>query len=150
MNSIRERIIAEALSWVGTPYHDHACLKGVGVDCARLLEGVAKGVELIPQDWEAPLYHPNGYLHKADNVMLDTILALGGVQVSAWSAEPGDILLFQMPNTLAYGHAGILLPERRFIHAVERHTVMHHQLTGRWARALGAAVTMPGIQVTTL
>lgn len=146
MPSIREHIIAEALTWVGTPYHDNACMKGVGADCARLLEGVAKGVGLIPQDWQSPLYHPNAYLHKPDNVLLMTILSLGGVQIPAWDALPGDILLFQMPGTLAYGHAGILIADRRFVHAIERHTVANHQLAGRWARSVGTGVTMPGVE----
>lgn len=30
----RARFVATALSYVGTPYHHHGRLKGIGVDCA--------------------------------------------------------------------------------------------------------------------
>ena len=34
---MREKIVAEARSWIGTPYHNCADIKGVGVDCGMLL-----------------------------------------------------------------------------------------------------------------
>ena len=33
-DALRERVVAEALSWLGTPYAHRQRLKGVGVDCA--------------------------------------------------------------------------------------------------------------------
>ena len=35
-------IVTEARTWVRTPYHHQARLKGVGVDCAGLVIGVAR------------------------------------------------------------------------------------------------------------
>ena len=34
------RVIAIARSWLGTPYHDQASLRGVGCDCLGLARGV--------------------------------------------------------------------------------------------------------------
>ena len=36
----KEAIVAEATSWLGTPYRHQASLKGVGCDCLGLLRGV--------------------------------------------------------------------------------------------------------------
>ena len=36
----RNRIIAEARAWIGTPYCHQASLKGVGCDCLGLVRGV--------------------------------------------------------------------------------------------------------------
>ena len=36
----RERIIAAARGWLGTPYHHQASLRGVGCDCLGLVRGV--------------------------------------------------------------------------------------------------------------
>ena len=36
----RDAIVAEATSWLGTPYRHQAWLKGVGCDCLGLLRGV--------------------------------------------------------------------------------------------------------------
>lgn len=33
-------VVAEALSWVGTPYRHQAALKGLGCDCLGLVRGV--------------------------------------------------------------------------------------------------------------
>ncbi|MFL5163197.1 MAG: peptidase P60, partial [Microvirga sp.] len=37
-------ILAEARSWIGTPYRHQASLKGIGCDCLGLLRGVWRGV----------------------------------------------------------------------------------------------------------
>ena len=49
-----EAIIAEARSWLGTPWHHQASLKGVGCDCIGFVRGVAKpfvGEVVIPLDY---------------------------------------------------------------------------------------------------
>ena len=41
MNAARRaRIVATARSWLGTPYHHQASLRGVGCDCLGLVRGV--------------------------------------------------------------------------------------------------------------
>ena len=42
--AIRERIVAAARGWIGTPYRHQASLKGVGCDCLGLLVGVWREV----------------------------------------------------------------------------------------------------------
>ncbi len=40
----RDDIIAEARSWIGTPYRHQASLKGVGCDCLGLVRGVGGAI----------------------------------------------------------------------------------------------------------
>ena len=46
--SNRTDILAEARTWIGTPYHHQACAKGVGVDCGMLIVGVGVALGLMP------------------------------------------------------------------------------------------------------
>ena len=41
-------VVAEALAWLGTPYHLHAWLKGVGCDYAGLVIGVGQAAGVRP------------------------------------------------------------------------------------------------------
>ena len=49
------RVIAIARSWLGTPYHDQASLKGVGCDCLGLAWGVWREV-VGPEPFPIPPY----------------------------------------------------------------------------------------------
>ena len=40
LHASRAAVVAEAIAWLGTPYHHRARIKGVGVDCAQLALGV--------------------------------------------------------------------------------------------------------------
>lgn len=42
----RTQIIAEARTWLGTPYQHQARCKGVGADCAGVVLGVARALQL--------------------------------------------------------------------------------------------------------
>jgi len=38
----RQQIVDEARTWLGTPFHHQGRLKGVGADCAGVVDGVAR------------------------------------------------------------------------------------------------------------
>ena len=44
----RAAVVAEAMTWLRTPYHHRGRLKGVGTDCAMILAEVFEKVGLIP------------------------------------------------------------------------------------------------------
>lgn len=46
-------IVAEARSWVGTPFLHQARLKGVGVDCVGVILGVGRALDLITAEADA-------------------------------------------------------------------------------------------------
>jgi NlpC/P60 family putative phage cell wall peptidase len=53
------RVIAAARSWLSTPYHDQASLRGVGCDCLGLARGVWREV-VGPEPFPIPPYSPTG------------------------------------------------------------------------------------------
>jgi NlpC/P60 family putative phage cell wall peptidase len=53
------RVIAIARSWLGTPYHDQASLRGVGCDCLGLARGVWREV-VGPEPFPIPPYSRTG------------------------------------------------------------------------------------------
>lgn len=143
----RAAIIAEALTWEGTPYHHQACVKGVGVDCAMLLVGIARGCGRIPTDWWPVPYSPEWHYHQTTELLEQTILGLGGQKLhTIGEAPPGAILLFRFGAGQPMSHAGIVLPGAQLIHAVAPRAVIRHGLRGRWRRAVVAAYDFPGGQ----
>jgi len=121
----REAIMAEARSWIGTPYHKAACVKGAGVDCCTLLWGVYKNCGLIPEgdqiveryshDWfsntdtEKYLFRAMRYAHKvAEGVSYPTLKAL-----------PGCLALVRSSTSKLFNHGGIVMRWPHLIHAVD-------------------------------
>ena len=49
------RAAAAARSWLGTPYHDQASLRGVGCDCLGLARGVWREI-VGPEPFPIPAY----------------------------------------------------------------------------------------------
>src|ERR1700691_1077881 len=68
----RRRFIAEAFSWVGTPFRDCADVKGPNgaVDCAMLLVRCAVDAGMIPADFDPRPYQPQWLLHRDEERVL--------------------------------------------------------------------------------
>ena len=108
----REGIVAEALSWLGTPYAHRQRLKGVGVDCAQLPFAVYRACGLLGEG-ELDPYPAQGHLHRGEELYVDEVVRLGGREVA--SARPGDLLLWRYGRT--FSHGGLVLEGGRVIHA---------------------------------
>lgn len=85
------RIVAEAMSWIGTPFHPQASVKGVGCDCKGLVAGVAREIGLAEGDsWQAGLADydiqrvPVQLLSRGLSEIFDAV-------TGEW--QPGDVLL---------------------------------------------------------
>jgi len=61
----RAAVVREARSWIGTPYHNCADVKGHGVDCGMLLVRVFCDLKLCPQFDPRP-YPPDWHLHRSE------------------------------------------------------------------------------------
>lgn len=109
--AIRERIIQEAIEWLGTPFHCGSRIKGVGVDCAQLLAAVYHEVGLIAY---IPItyYPPQWFIHHDEERLL--------IEVEKYAKpievpQKGDIAIWKYAR--CYSHAGIIVDELRFIHS---------------------------------
>ena len=63
---IRNRIIAEARGWIGTPYMHQASLKGIGCDCLGLLRGVWRAIHGTEPE-PPPAYAPDWAAARKDS-----------------------------------------------------------------------------------
>lgn len=110
-DQLRQAIVAEALTWAGTPFHDRAGVKGAGVDCIHFIIRVFAAAGVI-KDFDPPVYSPQWFLHK------DEPLFLTGLEKYAHQVEmpePGDIAMFNFGRHAAHG--AIIIDHYTMIHA---------------------------------
>lgn len=108
----RKEVVAEAKSWIGTPYHHAADVKGHGVDCAMLLVRVYCDLGLIEPFDPRPYTH-DWFLHRNEERYLTSLLKLS---VEVREPNDGDVVLFRVGRCFA--HAGI-------VSRVEPLTIIH-------------------------
>ncbi len=124
----REQIVAEARSWLGTPWvHQHRT-KGVAVDCAGLVIGVARALGVVPETFDV-----QGYGRQPDGTLLDVCDAhLQRVQRA--DLAPGDVIVVAVERDPQ--HMGIVVPYRGdmlgIVHAasIARRVIEHRLLFG--------------------
>ena len=114
MVSERERVIAEAKSWIGTRYHTMARVKGAGVDCLMFLAEVYERAGVIPHV-EIPYYPQDWHLHRHDERLMDGVLKFAH---PVETPKPGDIALWKFGR--AFAHSAIVIEwPALVIHAVK-------------------------------
>jgi cell wall-associated NlpC family hydrolase len=128
---MREKIIAEARSWIGTPYHNCADIKGVGVDCGMLLVRVFVDLGLVEPFDPRPYTH-DWHMHRDEERYLNLVLPRAR---RVTTPRVGDVMLFRVGRS--YSHGGLIsrldpltiihasLPSRVVLEeAVERNAMM--------------------------
>jgi cell wall-associated NlpC family hydrolase len=114
--SQREAVVAEARSWIGTPYHNCADLKSVGVDCGMLLVRVFVDCGLVPAFDPRP-YPIDWHLHRSEERYLGFIAERAG---AVDEPQAGDVMVFRYGR--CYSHGGIVTVAKplRIVHAYYR------------------------------
>lgn len=117
LNPLREVVVREAQSWIKTPYHSNADVKGAGVDCGMLLVRVFVDTGCVPPFDPRP-YPPQWNFHqKAEKYMAwvrDRAIEVPGPD-DGREPLPGDIVLFRYG--LCFAHGGIVQDWPVIIHA---------------------------------
>lgn len=103
----REDIVAEALSWKGTPFHWQQMRKGAGCDCKGLVAGVAQELGM-PEAKSIYAAMPADASGRVDTRLL--IHGLEETMVRADRMQPGDVLLLTMAKKPQ--HLAILIHDR--------------------------------------
>lgn len=95
----RDAVVAEALTWLKTPYHHNARLKGVGVDCAQLLCAVYEAAGVVQP--VNPGYNREHHMHNREEIFVQWLERAGGHEVH----EPGlgDVALWHWGRTWSHG-----------------------------------------------
>lgn len=107
----RDAVCAEVRSWLRTPYHHQARIKGVGVDCAMLLCEVYANAGLVPFIDPAP-YPPDWWMHRGEERFL------GWVEKHAHivdTPQPGDMVVYKFGR--CFSHGGVVVGWPNIVHA---------------------------------
>lgn len=145
----RAQVVAEARTWIGTPYQHQQRLRGVAVDCIGLPLGVARALGLVEEGFDVQGYArmPDGstlmqlacrHMRRIARVDSPTLLLPGQVIVCAVDLEPSHFGI--LGN---YAHGGLSI-----IHACARATpprVIETRLMFTRALRFVAAFDLPGV-----
>lgn len=136
-------IIAEALTWLGTPYRHQGARKGVGCDCLGLVRGVWRAV--YGREPERPGPYAPDWAEAGGGDPLIEAARRHCAEKPLDEALPGDLLVFRWRPHHAAKHLGILLPGARFLHAYEQHAVTVSPLIPAWRRKVAGVFAFPEI-----
>ena len=139
----RTDIIAEARSWIGTPYRHQASLKGVGCDCLGLVRGVWRALH-----GEEPERMPAYSRDWAEASLRETLAEAGArhlVTIERDEMQAGDVLLFRWRAGLVAKHAAILTADASMIHAHDGAAVAEVAFAPWWRRRLAYVFRFPGV-----
>jgi cell wall-associated NlpC family hydrolase len=108
----RAAVVAEARTWIRTPYRHMADRKKAGVDCAMLLVRVFVDTGLV-EPFDPRPYSKTWFLHRDAELYLGHVLHYAREIFAA--PRPGDIVLCRIGRLFAHG--GIVSQWPRVIHA---------------------------------
>lgn len=111
--TVRDDIVAEARSWLGTPYRHSADIKGAGVDCAMLIVRVYADLGLIDLFDPRP-YTTDWHLHRNEELYLENTMSHCN---EVAEPEPGDLIVWQHGRT--FSHGGICTGWPTVVHAYQ-------------------------------
>lgn len=109
----RLKVATAAASWLGTPYHHQARIKGAGVDCALLLCEVYESAGIVPFVDPTP-YPQNWHIHRGAERYLGFVTKYATLSHAA--PQLGDVILFKFGR--AFSHAGIYVGSNQVIHSL--------------------------------
>ena len=110
--SLRAAILAEAKTWLGTPYHGNADVKGAGVDCGMFPLRVYSACGLIDPGFDPRPYPMQWSFHQIREKYLELVLSFG---YEVLRPLAGDLVVFKIGKS--YGHGAIVVEWPRIIHA---------------------------------
>jgi len=110
----REAVIAEAVTWLGTPYHHHGRIKGVGADCAMFPVEVYAAAGILAQDPDIGPYPAQWHLHHDEERYLAAV-RLRAAEIDG-PPSPGDFAVWKFGR--CFSHGGIVIAWPRIIHAL--------------------------------
>lgn len=111
----RDEVIAVARSWIGTPFHNNAGLKGIGVDCAHFLACVFQEAGVVER-FEVERYSPQWFLHRDEERFMRVVMQKAKREIGEAEAQKADIVLYKLGRLYAHGAIIIEWPGR-VIHA---------------------------------
>lgn len=116
-------IVAESLTWVGTPFVDCADTKGPhgGIDCAMLLVRTYVDTGML-EPFDPRPYSNQWHLHQDEEKFLEIIEGqLRGQRVE--TPRLGDVIVYQWGR--CYAHGAIVINSDEIVHAYSKSKLCH-------------------------
>jgi len=141
-NVSRTDVVAEARTWLGTPFKHQGCLKGVACDCIGLIKGVGLALCLADYDPDGPEATAYAsYSMNPNSRRMRAGLATWLVPISVADATVADIYFMawgREPQHVA------LITDKGIIHSYSAiGKVVEHALDEDWKRRIVAAYRFP-------
>jgi len=140
----RAAIIAEARSWIGTPYRHQGSLRGIGCDCLGLLRGLWRN--LIGPEPESPGAYSPDWAEAGGNEALLEAARRHFVQRADGGFTDGDVILFRFRKNVPAKHIGVVTGIDRMVHAHEGACVAEVPIVPFWRRRIAATFSFPGVE----
>jgi cell wall-associated NlpC family hydrolase len=121
----RAAIVAEAKSWLGTPYHHYGKLKGIGADCSQMPIKVYAAAGVF-EDFDTGPYPTDWHLHRAEERYLGFVRRRAR-EITLREVKPGDFAVFKIGRCFAHG--AIVIDWPLVIHAYIRRGVVYGEAT---------------------
>ena len=141
MSDARFDIVSIARTWLGTPYHYQASLRGVGTDCIGLVRGIYR--ELHGREPEAVPPYTRDWAEATGEETLISAARRHLMEIAPDETAPGDVLVFRYRSRAVAKHAAILTTPATMIHAIEGAPVSEVAYSPWWRRHLAAAFRFP-------
>lgn len=141
MTGFGERVAAEALLWVGTPYRHQGRRRQVGCDCVGLLLGVWR--EVLGNAPQAPeVYSPDWAEATGREILLDALRQNAHAKEGTTTVA-GDVIVFRWRPHLPAKHVGIAVSHEHFVHAWRGGGVCLAALGIQWRRRVASLFKLP-------
>lgn len=136
----RDRVVAAARLWLGTPYVHQASLLGAGCDCLGLARGVWRDLN-GPEPVTPPPYTRDWGEAGGAEVLAEAARRFL-LEIPIGAAGPGALILFRMARNAPAKHCGIRTATS-VIHAYEGAGVIEEPWSPQWARKAAFAFHYP-------
>lgn len=138
-------VLAEAETWIGTPYRHQGATKGLGCDCLGLVRGIWKAV--YGREPETPGPYAADWAEAGGKDQLLEAARRHCREKPLDAARPGDLIVFRWRPQHAAKHLGLLMPDERFLHAYEGHAVTISALVPQWRSRIAGVFAFPDLDV---
>lgn len=94
----RQKLVAVARGWLGTPFHAHGRVKGAGVDCVHLWGEIMTEAGHLRNGYEFPGYYVDGGHHAGTSPLNEWLGSHQGFRELSFAdrLEPGDLCTYRI------------------------------------------------------
>lgn len=136
----RDEIVAEARTWVGTPFKHQARVKGLGVDCAGVVIETGRALGLLD-------YPEQGYSRQPSPNKMGGLLDQYLERIEVSEVLPGDIYWMRFIEPMHLAIATVLDDGRTgIVHAYSSvGKCVEHGLDNKWRNRIVRAYRYSGV-----